>query len=157
MSNKGAFTLVEMIVTLAIASLIVMGIAAAINIGNSYYGKLSHETGIYNDVSYGLKMMQNRVHSAKFLSVNTAGSPWSGQRLEVGNELFGIYVSGGNQDLVRLPDKANPNNREIILSVPAGGSLTLSLTQNGKAVSIRVYGSKYHIPFDVSSTVTRRI
>lgn len=163
MKKDNAFTLVEMMITLVITTFLILAIVTSVNIGNRYYGKLCQETGIYNDIAYGLKLIANRVHTAQVFSISTGTSPWSGQCLVVGNEKFGVYNSGASIDFVYLPNKNDESKREVILSVALNESLNLNFTDadyptlKGSAVKIKVSGTKYNIPFNFSETATRRV
>lgn len=157
MIKRNAFTLIEMLVSLVVAAILILGVAAITNIGSSSYIKQRNEENIYNDLSYGFKLIQNRVHSAAGMGLVSASGSWIGDRLIVGNEVFGLYQTANTKDFVHLPDKADENIREIILSVPNTDTINLTLTQNGKEIIVRVDGKRAKTSFDMSITVSMRM
>ena len=115
------------------------------------------ESSIYNDISYGFKLIQDRVHKSKTIAVETATTPWLGQKLITGNEAFGVYYQvGSSQDFVYLPDKNDDSNRKVILSVLDTDVLNAAFTINGGKVTVTLSGSKGEIPFNISTTVKSR-
>jgi hypothetical protein len=156
--RKKGYTYTEMLISLAISSFVVLSIGAASNIGRRSYGKVVEETKVYTDISYGFKLMQNRIRQAKNLSTQAASGVWVSNKLIVNDGAFGLYRAAGSLtiDFVYLADKDNENVREVIFSVAASASVNFTVNISGKAVTIRLYGEKKNIPFDVSTTVVRR-
>ena len=156
--RKKGYTYTELLMSLAISSFVVLSIGAASNIGRRSYEKTIEETRVYTDISYGFKLMQNRIHRAKSLSTQAASGSWVSSRLIIDDRAFGLYQATGSPmiDFVYLADKDDENTREVILSVSTNASVNFTVTINGKAATVRLYGQKKNIPFDVSTTVVRR-
>jgi prepilin-type N-terminal cleavage/methylation domain-containing protein len=157
--NQRGLTLVEMLVTLVIAAIMMLSIGVLSGMSNRSYARQREEAAVYTDVSYGFKLLQNRVHEGGSLQVLSQSGQWQGNRLMISShQVFGIYQASGSttKEFVYLPDSTNENNREIILSVPAPGSLNVNVSVTGGAVNLQVYGTKGKTPFDFSTVVVRR-
>lgn len=103
-SNKG-FTLTELLVTIVIGGLMMLTMGSISEIGKRSHRKLLRESGGYNDIAYGFKLVRNKVHktrakdlkSVTILSSSTTWVPLT-ERLELGaTEKFGIYNEAGNK------------------------------------------------------------
>jgi hypothetical protein len=155
MTNKNAITLIELLIGLILASILFLSVGVLSEIANSSFNKLNKEQQVYNDISYGLKLVQNRLRGS--LSPISAGSqpaPWiSGKHFQFGNDTFGLYQSIGSTDLIY----DDGTRKETILSVPPTGAVDLSFPAlSDQSITIKITGSKNEIPFDIQTTVFRR-
>ena len=160
MKNKNAFTLVELLVSLIIAAIVVLTIGVLSSISNSSFNKINNKQQVYNDISYGLKLMQSKVRASSTLSITVASGSWVSQRVSVSTGNFGIYRNTTYNPARREFSFDNGTAREIILSVDdpnnSSAALDLTATQNTNAVTVTISGLKNNIPFNVQTTATRR-
>ena len=91
------------------------------------------------------------------MNLVTAGSPWIGQKLEVGNAAFGLYQTTNSKDFVYLDSKSDETNREVILSVENSETINLNFVVNGKTLTVSLDGTKSKVPFNFTTKITRRI
>ena len=166
MRNKNGFSLTELLVSIVVASILILTIGVLSSIANGSFNKISSEQQTYNDISYGFKLMQNRVRIASSMSKTTTkpNPPWvNSEELVVDNVAFGLYqASGGTKrDFVYLADKNDETNRETIFTVP-DANLSWTLTCNPsscsspKSITLILTGKKDNIPFDMETTVMKR-
>jgi len=161
MINKRGFTLVELLVAVVAGGLVILTAGTVSSIGKTSHQKLFNESGIYNDIAYVFKLIQNRVHMATTISSPAATSPWVGtERLIVGNEAFGVYnETGPNTNLVYLSDKDNVNTRQTILIALDTDTLDLSINPDepiGDTVEVTLSGTKNGISFSMTTTIKGR-
>ena len=160
MKNKNAFTLTEVLVSILISAILILTIGVISSISNSTHTKLEREAQVYNDITYGFKLIQNRVHSVSSIKppINQTGN-WIGQHIEVGNGAFGLYEAPGgkSRDFVYVPDKSDENAREAIFSVPKPADLALTVTSDTKSFTINIAGTKDNMRFNLSTTAMKRI
>ena len=148
-----------MLFTVVIGGMIRLSIATTLLMTNRYQSKLTNETGIQNDLFYGLKMMKNRVRQSDAVTTQAAGGSWLSTQLICDNKYaFGIYqpAQNGPKYLVYLPDKTNVNNRTNIFNVAAPDSISFDVTLSGRLTTIRVHGTRNSVPFDLGTSVQRR-
>ena len=174
MKNKNAFSLIEMQVSLVVAAILVLTIGAISSISLSSHNRMRKEAEVFADIFYGFKLMQNRIReSGVSISPVPISAPWTSEQILINNvfptndEVFGLCrydpssldplcMNGGSRiGFVYLPDVSN-NAGEVIFSVP-DTNLNLTLAPNGDTMTVRVFGTKDNIPFDLSTTVKRRI
>ena len=92
MRNKKGFTLIEILITLIVASILVLAMGAISHISLTSYKRLRDRASIMSDVMYAFKFIQNRVHAAHVVESQTVGTPWvGGFKLICNNSAFGIY------------------------------------------------------------------
>lgn len=166
MKNRNGFSLIELLISLIVAAIIVLTAGTLSDIGLITFNKQSSKQAVYNDLSYGLKLIRNRFRNADSSSVkkNTAASSsWlNNTRLEINNEAFGIYKPNNStqRDFVYLKDKSDESKREVILSVPEGDlDWTIScdtVCPSPDAVTIVLKGTKNKNPFHMETTIARR-
>ena len=157
MRNNSGTTLIEMLVTLIVGGIMMLAIGSVSDIGKRSYQRLLTESSVYNDIAYGFKLIQNRIHKTRTISVETASTPWLGQKLIVGNEAFGVYYqTGSRQDFVHLPDKNNSSDRRVILSVLDTDILNATFSISGSVVTVNLSGSDGDVPFDISTMIKSR-
>ena len=160
MKNRNGFSLVELLISLIIASILVLMVGVLSSIANSSFNKISSEQQTYNDISYGFKLLQNRVRASSTLSIAAASGSWVSQRVSVSAGSFGIYRNTTSNPATREFSYDDGTTREVILSVPDPNNsstvLDLTATQNTNAVTVTITGTKNKIPFNIQSTVTRR-
>ncbi len=171
MKTRSGFSLVELLISLIVAAILVLTAGSLSSISLTAYNKEMNKQGIYNDLSYGLKLLRNRFRNAEASSVSkntAAGNVWVGQTLlEIENQAFGIYQLNNSspREFVFLADKSNQNKREVLLSVPGSDfSWTVECDPSDcgasgpgpKAVTVKFDGTKNKYPFHMETTVTRR-
>jgi prepilin-type N-terminal cleavage/methylation domain-containing protein len=158
--NKKAFSMVEMLVSIIVASILILAIGAISGVSTNVYSGLMREAQIYNDVTYGFKLMQNKVRSAQGISIKNQTGSWAGQYLEVGEQGFGLYTNTNSRDFVYIEKLTNLAKREVILSVPnPSPNLSISFTPTTtptQSFKVTVSGTKNNIPFTLSTTILRR-
>jgi len=71
--KNNAFTLVELLVGIVTGAIIVLTIGVISTIALSSYKKVSDEAAIYNDLSYGFKLFQNKIRSSKSITKSAPG------------------------------------------------------------------------------------
>ncbi len=159
MNNQKAVTIIEMLVTLVVASFIMLNIGATLGLCNKYHASLFNQTGIQNDIFYGIKLMQNRIRKSESVTQQTASGYWLSSKLICNNRYaFGVYQPSGSttKSLVYLPDKNDETQRTNIFTVKASDSLAFDIIIGGRLVTIRIYGSRNGTPFDITSDILRR-
>ncbi len=159
MNIKG-FTFVEMLVSLMVSAVVVLTIGSISGICRNSELKTRSESQIFDDIAYGFKLLQNRVHEGKSLEEETLGGHWLGNQLVIDHDkVFGVFQDDGSavRELVYLPDKSDETARQVIIGFSASDSVTLDVAKNGsKSVSVSVSGEKGNIPFSSSTDVMRR-
>jgi type II secretory pathway component PulJ len=159
MKNHCGYTYIEVLISIVISSFVVLTISTVSSISQRSYDKTMREAGIFSEISYGFKLMQNRVRSGKSLTKQSASGQWVSEQLIISNkEAFGLYRPTGSAtiDLVYLKDKSQTNSREVILSVPTSDSVSFNVTINGNSATVRVNGIKKSSAFDMSTVMVRR-
>lgn len=166
MKNKSGFSLIELLISIIVASIVILTAGGISKISLISYNKELSKQETYNDLSYGLKLIRNRFRNAEAGSVRNyipASGVWAGQTLlEIGNEAFGIYKPNNTsqRDFVHLPDKSNANNREVLLTVPDDNlvwTITCDPTCPGpNAVTVVISGIRKKNPFHLETTIARR-
>lgn len=115
--NKNGFTLIELLVTIIIGGLIMLTMGSVSEIGSRSHKKLVLESDIYNDIAYGFKLVQNKVHKAVSVSatpISGGSTTWKDgtERLDIGStESFGVYNENGVENFVY----SLSGNRQTIL------------------------------------------
>ena len=167
--RKNGFSLIELQVSILIASILVLTIGAISSISLKRYRNLQAEAKIYSDISYGFKLIRNRVRTSSSLSLLNAAGNWKSERLVIRKEAetmaFGIYQSdedGAPLEFVFLQDASNENDREVIFTAkPSELSLIWSCdTANcltAKYLTVTLNGEFENQPFNIASTVSRRL
>lgn len=158
-ANTG-YTYVELLIGLLVSSFVMLTIGAVWGLGKRSYDAVQNEMAIYSDVSYGFKLIQNRVRQAKSIKKESAAGNWVDEKLLVNDLIvFGLYRPSGSAttDFVCVKDKANETSREVLFSVPVNKPLDLTVTISGSSVSVSLQGEKQNIPFTLQTTVLRRI
>ena len=178
--NIKAFSLTELLVSLVVASILILGIGVLANISYGSSGKLQKDSDLYSGIMYGLKVIQNRTHGAtQGLTKINQVSPWVSDQLIVDNESFGFCQLNTSTNLcqagsstigfIHLPDKSNPNNVEVFVLVPNAKTspvtnfetfnLTLSgLTAKSATLVIKHFKKNQSDPdANITTTVSRRI
>lgn len=175
MRNKSGFSLVELLVSIIVASILILTISVLSGTANSSFNKLNSEQQIYNDISYGFKLLQNKVRVASSIAVGDRLSPWiSGQHFLIDSGVFGLCQysfsagqcqAGGTQTALVYDDGVK---QDTILRVPSSGTIALTfpaaLTSTSVTISISgniiISGltpdSQDNIPFNVQTTAMRR-
>ena len=160
MKNKNGFTLTELLVSIIIASVLILTVGVLSSIANSSYNKINNTQQIYNDISYGFKLIQNQVHVSSTLSITAVSGSWVSPRVSVGAGNFGIYRNTTYTPATREFSYDNGTTREAILSVPdpnnSSSVLDLTATQSTNAITVTITGTKNNIPFNMQTTVMKR-
>jgi prepilin-type N-terminal cleavage/methylation domain-containing protein len=159
--NVKGFTLVEMIAGLTIGAILILMIGGISSICQSSFENLRKESGVYGDVFYGFNLIKFSVRKAQgAINISNEMDPnWKSQVLTVDNSAFGLYQPPGTKtEFVYLKNKSDTSNRDIFMEVDSNKNETIGFipTQNGKIVTVRVYGQKDKESFDLSTSVMRR-
>ena len=176
--DKKAFSLIEMQISLVAAAILILTIGVLSSIGTSTYAGLTKEAEVFNDLSYGFKLMQNRGRSSNISYMCPTGQWTSGiVVVNAGAESFGIFRNMLNNPPTREFSYLNGTTREVILSVPdprnspdvlnitapdtctdpPSGYLMCGTTNNPVyAINVRISGIKDKVPFSMCSTILRR-
>ena len=151
--QKGT-TIIELLVVLMIRLTMLLAVGAISDIGKRTQYNLINESSIYNDISYGFKLIQRRAHGSA-LDSEPPPANWIGDRLITGSERFGVYVHPGGQDFVHL---LSSGVRKTILSVlnPDTLSFIPSVNATTDNADITLSGTKNGIPFSMTMYVTSR-
>lgn len=154
--DRKGFTSIELIIGLAVGAILILMIGAISSIGKVSFDKAMKESSVYNDVFSGLNLIKFLGREAHILNIAGAyDSDWKSQILEVDNKAFGLYQPAGKKiDFVYLKDKSVHSQQDVLLD--DADSLTLTLTQAGKIVTVRAQGQKNKESFDLSTSVMRR-
>jgi prepilin-type N-terminal cleavage/methylation domain-containing protein len=167
MRNNKGFSLVEMLVALIVAAIMILMIGVLSNIGQKEYKKVYEKQAIYNDISYGFKLIENRVRDSDSMTFSVATAPsWGGNppwiksaddatttptslggrlivrhtETSVIESAFCLYQENGStsKNLVYVPDISAPTIFDRILTVDTTTD-TLNLTfRNSSSSSITV-------------------
>ena len=157
--NKNGTTLVELLVSILIASILILiiGVISEISLGS--YNKLKKQGDIFADVTYGLKYMQKKVREATSLSSAVAASPWISSQVVINTGRFGIdqtTTSGvTTKNFAYLPTSGP---REVIFSVNNSDTLNMSIDSivTNKSVKMTISGKKDKIPFNLTTNILKR-
>ena len=159
MRNEKGFSLVELLVSIIVAAILILTTGVLSSIANRSYYKFNSEQQIYNDISYGFKLMQNKVRSAASMSKITTkpNPPWvNGEQLVIGTAAFGLYQAAGGTKRDFAYSANGTAETEAIFSVP-DANLTLTIDSiSAKSVTITLSGKKDTIPFTIKNTIMRR-
>ena len=160
MKNKNGFSLIELLVSIIVASILVLMIGVLSSIANSSFNKVNNEQQIYNDISYGFQLIQNQVRISPTLSITAASGSWVSPRVSVSAGSFGIYRNTTYSPATREFSYDNGTTREAILSVPdpnnSSAVLDLTAALSTNAITVTITGTKNNIPFNMQTTVTKR-
>ena len=152
--DKRAFSLTEMLVSIVVAAILVLTIGVISRISTGTYASLTKEAQVYNDISYGFKLMQNKVRgSGNHIIIKSVSGSWVSSRLEVGKHTFGIFQNGSNREF----SYDDGLKREVIFSVQSSGVLNLTFSSvTNDTATVRLDGEKDKIKFDMSTIILRR-
>jgi len=149
MMEKG-FTLTELIIGMLIASILILTIGVMSGVGISSYNKLSKQAEAYNDLYFGVDLIERSIRRAHTVSVDTTQNT-----LTVDSFIF----KADNGDLVYI-DTANANKRNVIVSgatnlqfVPTNPSTNLYKATISDSIRL---DEKNTIDLNVSVNVMRR-
>src|SRR5262245_40282490 len=92
MKNKNGLTIVELLVSILIASILILMIGAMSMIANRSFSKVRDQQSVYNDLSYGFKLLQFKVRAASSIAAGSQPAPWiSGDHFQIGST--GVFGS----------------------------------------------------------------
>jgi len=155
-----------MLVALIIGMIMLFAVGSISEIGKKSHKRISIESGIYNDIAYGFKLIRNRVHESGDGDIDfqeASSAPWiiGTDWLKIGNEAFGVYDQAGDmKDIVYLPDIiSDPDVRKTILSVPDTDELDLHIHYDPAVDTYDIIfkGTKNDIPFEMKTVVKKRM
>jgi len=136
-TDSGGFSLIEMLVSIVVASIMMLTIGVLSTIANSSFNKLIRIQKLYDDISIGLKYAQNRVRASDSILITSLGNPWVGEQIQVTGTInglsqtqtLGLCLDNGQTNLVNRPTPATTcADSDIILSASAADSLSLALS-----------------------------
>ena len=173
MKNNRAFSIVELLVGIIVSSILILTIGVISSMGNAGHTKALNTQVLYNDISYGFKLIKNKVRSSDSIAVNATPTdpPWKSSVLLVNHQqvvggvatvvqgAFGVYqaASSTTQAFVYMPDVSVPATFESILSLSTTETLNLIFTSvTASSLTMQLNGQKDNIPFDVTNVVLRR-
>lgn len=169
------FSLVELLITMIISTIVLLSIGMISTISNSSYNKVRHEADIYNDISHGLKFIQNKVHSAQSVSRKDPTGNWKSEYLLIDNTTaVGVYPCQSNCEtaselhLAYFPDTTNTNVREILLKITnvltndiddpvERDVILLDITSSSGFFTLTLSGRKSKVPFNIQTKILKRV
>lgn len=161
--KQNGFSLVELQVALVISAIMIMAVAAIVNISSNAYSKLRRESEVYADLGYAMKMLSNRVRESSLVSVETgpADPVWVGSEvLRVDNGAFGLYrpVNSDQAEFAYVPNVADTGHRETLM--PLGTDFDTNLfdfaAQDGVVTIKEINGNKDGVPFALPEVIIKR-
>jgi len=132
-------SLVELQVSLLIASILVLTIGAIAGVSQTSFRKARYEASVYNDLTYVFKKIQSRVRSAV---------------TEIDSEDIVLRQAGDDKELVYF---SQTGNEEVLFSFKKYEELNLVIENLQEKVMVTLEGIKDDVPFKLSSTVIRRM
>ncbi|MBF0521450.1 MAG: prepilin-type N-terminal cleavage/methylation domain-containing protein [Candidatus Omnitrophica bacterium] len=160
MMNKKGFTLTELIVALIVSIVLMMTVGAIASIGNDSYSNLMKEANIYNDVYFGLDLIQSLSHKATTISVDTVN-----KTLTIDKLVFSVSKKKITDTVSDFIYTNTLTNAQTILFSGVGNlSFVPSLSADGKIVTASLSGTKSFggintskaVTFNVSTSAMRR-
>ena len=156
--SENGFSLVELLVSMLCASVLILAVGVLSSMANSSFNKLSSKQQIYNDISYGFKLLQFKVRNSNSIVPGNKLPPWIANQhflIDNGNGVFGLYQTNAAVTDLVYDDGVH---KETIFSVPQPGTVSLSfpVAMTNQAVTISLSGTKDNIPFDMETTIYRR-
>jgi prepilin-type N-terminal cleavage/methylation domain-containing protein len=117
--SKG-FSLVELIISLVVASVLILMVGIISNIAFTSHEDLRKEAQVYDDLEFGVELIKASVRKASSISVVSTWTnpPYKGSVLIVDNCAFAVYQPQGSttRDLIYIPNVSQPNTRQTIIN-----------------------------------------
>jgi len=163
MRNNRGFSLIEMQVSFVVATILILAVGAISSISTQSYNKIRNEATLYDDLSYGFMLVQNRVRKSDSPvepPESMTDSRWvTGKRLVVDNAAFGLFKETGQSktEFIYLPDKDDLSTKEIIFEVEDTDEIDLILATTVSGVTLTLEGEKNEVPFDITTQIVRRV
>ena len=158
--NNRAFSLVEMLISIVVAAVLVLTIGVISSLSTSTYASLTNEAKAYNDITYGFKLMQNRVRASSSLGLTAASGSWVSQRVAVSAGSFGIYRDTTHSPATREFSFDNGVTREIIFSQPdpanSSAVLNLTATPGTNSVTVTISWTQNNVLKNMSTVMLKR-
>jgi prepilin-type N-terminal cleavage/methylation domain-containing protein len=133
--NKNGFSLAEMLISIVVASVLILMVGILATAAGTSFNRVNKQQQIFNDISYGFKLVQNKVRVSTGISkvAKPASTPWRSDKLVIGSAGFGIYRNTRNgginyRDFAYIPNLAVETTQEHILSIRDDGDLDSNLT-----------------------------
>lgn len=163
--NKRGFSLIELQISILIASVLVISIGMVSQISMETYNKYRQEAQIFNDISYGFKFLQSKIRGSGNVIPSTLVAEtdyqWIGQPLQIDNEVFGLYqkLNDEGRDFVYVKDADDITNRDTLFSLAAADNPQWSVSYpTAQTVQINLNNDDgAEIPFDLSTRIKRRV
>ena len=150
---KKGFTLVELIVGMAICSILMLTVGVISRASLGSYDRLTKEAEVYNDLYFGVNLIERSVRRASNVSV--VGNTLVTDSINFTNL---SYTDAGNQRY-RLVYCDATGEHNITRNLTSLGFFPGNLSANNFSVSldnVTISGSKDSVNFNVLFNVTRR-
>ncbi len=156
--SQSGLSLVELLVAMIIAAILLLTVGALSRISIASQRRSFNEMQVHADLSYGFKLLRNRIREHGFATDTPGSGSWLGDRILVRNGAFGVYQNTNTEDFVYVPDISDESIREVLLSVPNAGilNLTLSNLTPPRTITVQIDGETNGIRFEMLTTVTKR-
>jgi len=177
--NEKAFSLMELLVAMAMAAILALTMGAISEIGNRGLNKVRREAELFNNVSHMFKTVQYLVRRGSSLSAVCPAGAWqSGSCLQVNtgavnNAVFGVYQDGNKRKFVYVPNALNAAKcadatrdgalcevfHEVLSSAKTLSSQA-TVSGGGRSVTVQLMQTDVNsgkVDFDVTQTLARRI
>lgn len=160
MKNKNAFTMVELLVSIVVASILILSIGVLSQLSLQSHQKLRKEADLFGEIAYGFKLMHNKAHSSVSLVRNLMGGTWTSDQISVDEGTFGLQDNLNNSNLTDFVFLQSGGTRDIILTAPKSPSPINFLLSNyvvNKTIKIELNRTNDKSPFKFETTLLRRI
>jgi len=164
-TRKNGFSLVELQVSLLIASILILSIGMIAQVSTQKYNQYLDEARIYNDIAYGFKMIENRIRESQSLTIAPLGGvQWKTPMLQLGNngvtEGFAIYQANLNApfQFVRVKNINDLTDMEVLYSSTETTAPQLTFSPEGiNPYTITLAQTTGNNRFNFSAKVKRRV
>ena len=148
---KKGLTLVELLITIIIASILILMIGVIATTAMNSFEGARREDQVYVDAFSGMDLMQSRIRRAastdiSVVSGSTINASLVGRALIVGSSAFGLLPEIGGQTVtfVFIPNIANPSidNMQLILTGAHAADTALTFIPDPVPAGQRLFGAR---------------